>query len=56
MQDSDDSDVAVAEPSPIDKVVLVAEEPAVDAERGRDLLRGDLAGFDPVEGSKRPVT
>src|SRR3546814_5913825 len=54
VQDRHDTDVAVAEPAPIDDVPLIPEEEPVDAElrgdrTGNYLMRGDLP-----EGVEQP--
>src|SRR5690606_10987265 len=49
VQDSDDPDVAVREPAPIDEVMLVAKETAFDTELGRDGPRQRSTGADAFE-------
>src|SRR5574337_1053867 len=55
VQNRDDADVPVRQPSPINEMPLVAEEIAVDAERGRDRPRHHAMAFDLVETPKQPV-
>lgn len=54
MQDRHDADVAVGQLPPIGEVMLVAEEKTIDAELGRNRLRGDAVRGNPVEGGEQP--
>jgi hypothetical protein len=49
VQDGDDADVAVGQPSPVDDMTLVTEEVPVDAELRRNRPRCDAVGIDAFE-------
>ena len=53
VQDRHDADIAVGEPAPIDEMVLVAEDKAIDAELGRNRPRGDAMRGNPFEGREQ---
>ena len=46
VQDRDDADFLIREPTPIDEVALIVEEVTLDAEFGGDGVRGSLMVHD----------
>lgn len=53
VEDRRDSDVAIAEPAPIDEVSFVSEEVPLNAEPRGNRARHHLVRFDPVEGCEQ---